>query len=90
MPDAKRELGREDVDRLKAEWLADPCWDIEDTEGFEAFRDELLAFRLQTENTALKDRLLKLEGDTSAVAMLGRIRSLEERVQRLEDAPGLN
>jgi len=32
---------------LKRCWRNDPCWDIEDTEGFEAHKQELLAFRLQ-------------------------------------------
>ena len=35
---------REDVDRLKAGWEGDPCWDIYDTEGFEEYRDELKAY----------------------------------------------
>jgi hypothetical protein len=35
---------REEIERLKADWEADPCWDIEDTEGFEEHREELLAF----------------------------------------------
>lgn len=37
------------IDELKQQWLHDPCWDIEDTEGFESQRDELLAFRLSHE-----------------------------------------
>lgn len=36
---------REEVESLKANWAADPCWDIEATEGFEEYRDELIAFR---------------------------------------------
>ena len=35
---------REQVDSLKAAWAYDPIWDIENTEGFEAYRDELSAF----------------------------------------------
>lgn len=35
----------EQIDALKQSWLSDPHWDIEDAEGFEAHRDELLAFR---------------------------------------------
>lgn len=35
---------REDVENLKASWAKDGCWDIEETEGFEAYREELLAF----------------------------------------------
>ncbi len=40
---------REDVDRLKAGWEGDPCWDIYDTEGFEEYRDELKAYQEQRE-----------------------------------------
>lgn len=35
---------KEEIDQLKANWLADACWDIEDTEGFEDHRDELKAW----------------------------------------------
>lgn len=38
---------RQDLEKLKSDWARDPCWDIEDTEGFESFRDELLAFSEQ-------------------------------------------
>lgn len=41
-----------DLDKLKADWLGDPCWDIEDTEGFEAFRSELLEFKATAEREA--------------------------------------
>ena len=33
------------LEALQDSWKADPIWDIEDTEGFEAYRDELLAWR---------------------------------------------
>lgn len=36
---------REDVEKLKKDWEWDPCWDIETTEGFEKYRDELVAFQ---------------------------------------------
>lgn len=35
----------EEVRKLKANWQADPIWDIEDTEGFEEHREELLEFK---------------------------------------------
>lgn len=35
----------QEIEDLKASWKRDPCWDIENTEGFEAHHDELLAFR---------------------------------------------
>jgi hypothetical protein len=36
---------REDIETLKKNWLADPCFEIEDTKGFEAHREELIAWR---------------------------------------------
>jgi|GEM_PF-1661917 len=35
---------QEELYRLKQDWLSDPCWDIEDTDGFEEHREELEAF----------------------------------------------
>ncbi|NLD46678.1 MAG: hypothetical protein GX660_05695, partial [Clostridiaceae bacterium] len=40
---------RDEIDALKKNWLADPCWDIEVTEGFEDYYDELLVFRKEQE-----------------------------------------
>lgn len=40
---------REELNGLKEQWVADPCWDIETTEGFEEYQAELLQFRLDTE-----------------------------------------
>ena len=36
--------GPRSVEELKAAWLRDPSWDIEDTEGFEGYRDHLREF----------------------------------------------
>ncbi len=33
-----------EIEQLKTNWLNDPCWDIETTEGFEAHTEELKAF----------------------------------------------
>jgi hypothetical protein len=35
-----------EVEELKRQWLADGCWDIENTEGFEAHRAELIEWKL--------------------------------------------
>lgn len=48
------------IDQLKDEWLANPCWDIERTEGFEGSRDELLIFRLRYELQQAKKEVAKL------------------------------
>jgi len=39
----------EEIEALKSNWRNDPIWDIEDTEGFELHRDELVAYRLAWE-----------------------------------------
>ena len=41
---------QEQIQELKQNWFNDPCWDIEETEGFEEYREELKAYRLQCEN----------------------------------------
>ena len=38
---------RDEIEKLKESWLEDPCWDIEDTQGFEEHREELLAYHDQ-------------------------------------------
>jgi len=35
---------RAEVDELKRQWKRDPIWDIEETEGFEEYREELIEF----------------------------------------------
>ena len=40
---------REEIENLKHGWRKDPIWDIEDTPGFEAHRDELVQFRHEQE-----------------------------------------
>jgi hypothetical protein len=47
---------RQEVEELKASWRRDPCWDIADTEGFEEYKVELLAFQRQMEYTWKKKK----------------------------------
>ncbi len=47
MTDKKRTPS--EIEKLKAAWLYDPCFDLEDAEGFGAHAEELLNFRRQTE-----------------------------------------
>lgn len=35
----------EEIEALKEEWAKDPIWDIEETDGFEAYAEELLVWR---------------------------------------------
>ena len=78
--------------QLKADWLADPCWDIEDTEGFEEHREELTAWRdayeiaraqEHQENVQRKARILQCPRELAAYLM-----DLEYRVQQLENRKG--
>lgn len=38
-----------EIEDLKAFWKSDPYWDIEETEGFQEHRQELLEYRQQAE-----------------------------------------
>ena len=38
------DISRQDIEKLKEKWLHDPSWDIAETIGFEAHREELAAF----------------------------------------------
>ncbi len=38
----------EDIQALKDNWYKDPIFDIEDTEGFEAHREELLRYSIES------------------------------------------
>ena len=40
---------QEEIQKLKDNWAADPCWDIETEEGFEDHFEELLTFRKEQE-----------------------------------------
>ncbi len=39
---------KEEIEKLKSDWVSDPCWDIEKTEGFEEHEAELLVFSTET------------------------------------------
>ncbi len=93
-PAAARKTDAE-VAALKANWKADPCWDIEDTEGFEAHYDELLAFRkayeaecerrftAQMEDLAKRERITVEEARALHLAERGVERATGEAVRCL-------
>ncbi|MFA5298883.1 MAG: hypothetical protein WC389_11815 [Lutibacter sp.] len=41
---------REEVEKLKQNWLNDTCWDIYGTEGFEDYKDELRIYQKNCED----------------------------------------
>ena len=77
-----------DIADLKRQWQCDPCWDIEDTEGFEYHYMELRRWREELEE---QRRVLEVLRVTNRGAHLGFtydqmrfIESLERRINHLE------
>ncbi len=74
---------------LKANWLSDPCWDIEETEGFEEYKVELRNFRLAQEikwaweeKERLMDRAKELQ---CSVKLVQYIETLERKIKDLQE-----
>lgn len=81
---------RDEIEALKANWLGDPCWDIEDTEGFEAHRNELAEFHNEQniKNAIRAEERLIREGESLGLEdnrkLLLHILRLESRINDLE------
>lgn len=88
----------EEIEHLKAQWLTDPHWDLEETEGYDAYREGLLAFRLQVE----ADRRAEAEAEVQAklqdmglrdnrrlgewlLDVVARIDRLEQRIDEVDE-----
>lgn len=78
-----------EVRELKANWKSDPIWDIENTEGFEDHKQELLAFRLAMEASWIKqkeERLQKRAAELEcSVRLVEYIEILEYRLERFDN-----
>lgn len=79
-----------EVADLKQQWLNDPAWDIETTEGFEAHAEELLTFRLHHEqrwqkrrNDALLEKAEQI-GCPGNIALALKVESLELSIKSLQ------
>ena len=75
---------------LKNSWLDDPCWNIEETEGFEAHYDQLLAFRKDWESKWEQSRHAEyethaIELGTTNITLAAYLLYLEERIANLEE-----
>lgn len=79
----------EEIEDLKRNWAADPCWDIEDTEGFEAHREELLRFseETQAEWKAERERLVLKRAQKNGVSVEAqqKIDSLGHRAEASQE-----
>lgn len=78
----------DDINALKRNWMGDPCWDIEETEGFEVYADELRQFRLEREAEQRGRETLRVELKTAELginaALLRYIERLERRIALME------
>lgn len=84
---------REEIEALKRDWKNDPDWDIEDTAGFEAYRDELKAFsdkceaeweKADEERQAREDK--ELEEELERIGLIGMLKVINALESRLEEA----
>lgn len=81
---------QEKINELKRQWEQDPCWDIEDTEGFEVHEHELLAYRKQKESEWEKQRQEEIEYVADSLGVPGNVElacafiELQKRIERLE------
>ena len=81
----------EEIENLKQNWKRDACWDIEDSEGFEAHKEELTAFRIQcekeweeAERKRLQDKAMKL-GIPDRFDLVRYFENLEYQMKRMEE-----
>lgn len=77
MTDQNQTPTPEEIEALKKNWMADPCWDIEDTEGFEAYKEDLLAFRKDQEKKWQEQWLAALEERREKVAAWTNINDID-------------
>lgn len=58
---------REEIEKLKRDWSADPNWKIEETKGFEEYKTELYIFNLETKNAWMRAQISRYEKSLSAL-----------------------
>ena len=81
---------REQVENLKRQWLADGSWDIEDSPGFEDYREELAAFARETGRRRGRERAALLSAKARELGCPGNLElaqyvlGLEARLERIE------
>lgn len=80
---------REEIDELKRQWTNDPCWEIEETEGFEEHFDELWQFHQEwaqqkrdEQARYLQQRAVEL-GVVDNPTLLATLLKMEQQIDRL-------
>lgn len=64
----------EEREALKQNWLRDPCWDIWETEGFEAHELELRTFQAEQEAEWKNEEQKRLERKACALGVPGNLK----------------
>jgi hypothetical protein len=84
---------RAEVEHLKQDWANDPIWDLADTKGYEAHREELLQFEAEynkekSEAFHRKEAVATTEAEKLGLTLAGlrRIEWIGQRIKRLEQA----
>lgn len=76
---------QKDVENLKRDWVNDPCFDLDDVEGFEDFTEELQSFQKEQEAKWAAERLenTKRKAEKWGVTIIAaeEIESCEQRAQ---------
>lgn len=91
---------KDEIDKLKRSWADDPSWDLEETEGFEAHREDLLSFRRFVETERLAQREMAIQAGMRTYEcsrgtflvieiMQQQISAASRRIEELENHFGL-
>lgn len=82
---------RAEVETLKRQWLTDACWDLELTEGFEDYREELRDYRLHAEtkwhdhHIAFLSHYAESLGIPGNLALATKILQMQDTITRLTE-----
>ena len=80
-----------EIDTLKSQWHADPCWDIWTTEGFEDHEQELREYQakceLEWKNNTNSEFLefQKLSGTTKNKKLAKFLYAMSMKIKKLEE-----
>jgi hypothetical protein len=80
---------KSELDQLKREWLADPIWDIYESDGFEDHREELKAFQAEQEGKWEEQRKQRRREEMDKMGIGNKntysyLKWLEWRVEKME------
>lgn len=79
---------QEEIQSLKLDWFNDPCWNLEETEGFEEYREELKEYRLRCEHKwedGYRKRIEKRAQELNcSIELIGYIERLEWQLKDME------